>query len=309
MAVRHAERFVVQPGDCTRLDQFLARHVSGCSRRLARTAIASGAVRVNARPGRKGQTLQVGDVVDAELAILDSEPAAQPELGLPILYADHVLVAVDKPAGMPAVALRTDDRNTVANFLLGRFPDLRGAGGSVFEAGLAHRLDSPTSGVLVAARTREAWQDLRTQFRTRRVAKLYLAVVIGAVARRGTVTSPIAHQPRRPRAMCVCTDPQRARAWRARPAITRYRPLRRGDSRTLLAVSIPTGARHQIRVHLASIGHPVVGDTLYGNASASTSPRLLLHAVRLAFAHPVDGRRIVVRSPVPADIRDAALHG
>lgn len=299
------ETFVVPDGEPIRLDQFLVDRWPGGSRRLARLAIEGGTVLVNGRPGRKGQMLRCGDVVRADCASLRRAPAGQPELDVPILYADAAVLAVDKPAGMPAIALRPDDRDTLANFLIGRFPELAEIGGSAFEAGLAHRLDTPTSGVLVAGRSDAARRRLRALFRARRVEKLYLAVVSGEVPGRGVVTAPIAHRPRRPREMSVCADPDRAHALRARPAITQFRPMRRLTAATLLAVHIPTGVRHQIRVHLASIGHPVLGDPLYGDAETGGAPRLLLHAARLAFAHPVDGRRVIIRSPLPADFRAA----
>jgi 23S rRNA pseudouridine1911/1915/1917 synthase len=303
---RAVETFVVAEGEAGRLDQFLVRHLSGCSRRLARRAIAAGTVLVNGRPVRKGQALRPGDVVSAVRVPAADTLAAQEDLALPILYADAALVAVDKPAGLPAAALRADDRDTVANYLLARYPELRGIGGSAFESGLAHRLDNATSGVLVAGRTAAAWRHLRAQFRRRAVDKLYLAVVAGAVGRPGRITSPIAHQPRRRRRMCVCPEPPQASSLGARPAMTHYRPLRRLRGATLLALRIPTGVRHQIRVHLASIGHPVLGDLLYADASAAAaSPRLLLHAARLGFAHPIDGRRIIVRSRLPADFQAA----
>jgi 23S rRNA pseudouridine1911/1915/1917 synthase len=258
------------------------------------------AVVVNGVADARGQALRPGDVVCVYLAPLNCDLAPQPELRLPILYLDEAVIAVDKPAGMPAVALRASDRDTVANGLLGRYPELRGVGGSAFEVGLVHRLDTPTSGVLLAARTTPTWQQLRAQFRAHRVDKLYLAVVAGDVPRSGTIEIPIAHHPDRPRQMCACEDRRRAEPLHARAARTRYRPLRRNGAATLVAVRIRTGVRHQVRVHLAAIGHPLLGDALYADArTAGVAPRLLLHAVRLGFTHPLNGRRIVVRSPLP----------
>lgn len=292
------ETLIVADGECIRLDQFLVRHWPGYSRRLARLAISAGAVLVNDRPGRKGQILNGGDIVRADRSVLERRPLAQPDLAVPVLYADAAIVAVDKPAGMPAVALRADDCDTVANFLLGRVPEVGASGGSVFEAGLAHRLDTATSGVLVAARNAAAWRRLRAQFRRQAVDKLYLAVVAGTVRRRGRVALPIAHRSDRRSEMETCADPHQARLRGARPALTVYRPLRQLNGATLLAVRIPTGMRHQIRVHLAAIGHPVLGDPLYGNAASA--PRLMLHAARIAFAHPTEGRRVIIHSRLPA---------
>jgi len=302
---RDAETFVVGDGDGVRLDQFLVRHLPGCSRRQARLAIGAGAVLVNGRRGRKGQALRPGDVVHADRAAWAGVLAAQPDLAVAVLYEDETVVAVDKPAGMPAIALRAGDRGTVANYLLGRYPELRGVGGTAFEAGLVHRLDTPTSGVLVAARTEVAWRRLREQFRDRRVGKLYLAAVAGDVWHGGSIVTPIAHHPRRPRVMCVCAQPERAYTLRARPALTRFRPVLRVGGATLLAVQIRTGVRHQIRVHLESIGHPVLGDDVYGASAVPAATRLLLHAARLAFAHPADGRRVFIRSALPDDFQAA----
>ena len=293
-----AETFVVQRAS-VRLDQFLVKQLPDGSRRRARLAIAAGAVAVNGRRGRKGQTLRAGDVVRVDLAALAVDLLAQPELRLPILYEDEAVIAVDKPAGMPTVALRASDRDTVANALLGRYPELRSVG-TGFEAGLVHRLDTPTSGVLLAARSASAWQRLRSQFRARRIDKLYLAQVAGDVPRASVVAVAIAHHPDRPRLMCPCADPERAEALHARPARSRYRPLRRHGASTLVAVWMRTGVRHQIRVHLALRGHPLLGDVLYADAAtAAAASRLLLHAVRLGFTHPLSGRRIVLRSPLP----------
>jgi 23S rRNA pseudouridine1911/1915/1917 synthase len=298
---------VVGDHDGIRLDQFVVRRWRGVGRRLARLAIAAGAVTVNGRRARKGQRLQSGDVVRADPGLLARTPAAQPDLAVPVLHEDAALVAVEKPAGMPALALRPSDRDTVANYLLGRYPEVGASAASAMEAGLVHRLDTGTSGVLVAARSAPAWQTLRAQFRERRVDKLYLAVVAGTVRHRGIIDTPIAHRPGRPREMETCADAARARMLRARPALTSYRPLRRLRGATLLAVRIATGMRHQIRVHLASIGHPVLGDALYGDDdSRRAASRLLLHAARIAFAHPSDGRRVIIRSRLPFDF-EAAL--
>jgi 23S rRNA pseudouridine1911/1915/1917 synthase len=237
---------------------------------------------------------------------LQRAPAAQPDLAVPLLYEDAEVIAVEKPAGMPSVALRADDRETIVNYLIARYPELEAIGDAAFEAGLVHRLDTATSGVLVVGRTDAAWRRLRAQFRERAVDKLYLAVVQGRVGQRGTVSAPIAHRPRRPREMLACVDRERAHALRARPALTHYRRLRWQRGAALLGVRIPTGVRHQIRVHLASIGHPVLGDPLYAaDAAARATPRLMLHAARIAFAHPADGRRVIIRSRLPDDFQAA----
>jgi 23S rRNA pseudouridine1911/1915/1917 synthase len=285
--------------DGTRLDRLVADHGGPLSRRRTAAIIAAGAVRVNGRPARKGQLLRRGDVIDIDTAALAPPPLApQAELALPILYEDAVLIAVDKPSGMPATARHAEDRDTAANFLIGHAPETAAAGGTILEAGLVHRLDTGTSGVLLAARTAQAWQAVREQFRQRTAEKRYLAWVDGEVRRPGVRREPIAHDPRRAKAMRVCFNREQARALGARPALTSYRALERRGPATLLAIEIATGVRHQIRVHLAAIGHPVCGDRVYGGSAA---PRLMLHASALAVQHPVTGRRLEIQSQLPDD--------
>jgi 23S rRNA pseudouridine1911/1915/1917 synthase len=289
-------------GERLRLDVFLARHVPGCSRRSAQQAIAAGAVRVNGRRARKGQMVAGNDVVE----VRDNFPAprviqANPQLVIPVLYEDTAVIALDKPAGMPSHALRTDETATVANFLLAYHPELI-AVGKPGEAGVVHRLDTDTSGVLLAARTQDAYDDLRQQFASHHVRKEYLAVVAGDVSAAGVVRAPIAHSRHNRRKMRVSSpvNPD------ARAALTHYRPLERWRDATLLAVHIPTGVMHQIRVHLASIGHPVLGDRLYGMPAAAQLPakRHMLHASGLGFTHPETGQAVSVSSPLPDDFRE-----
>jgi len=290
-------RFVCDAGG-VRLDRFVAEHAAGIGRRRAAAIIAAGAVLVNNRPARKSQGLHAGDVVTIIAAAVRPErPAAASELAIPVLYEDEVLIAVDKPAGVATVALRASDRDTVANFLVARYAEMADAGGTALEAGLVHRLDTGTSGVLVAARTPAAWHALREQFRRRAVEKRYVALVAGTVGAARTLRDPIAHHPTRASAMLVCADPIRARALGARPALTSIRPLQERGAETLIAISIATGVRHQIRAHLAAAGHPVRGDEAYGGAPA---PRLMLHAVALGFRHPLTGAALLIESPPPS---------
>jgi 23S rRNA pseudouridine1911/1915/1917 synthase len=293
-----ATRFVCE-ADGLRLDRFVADHTQVRTRRRTASIIAAGAVRVNGRAARKGCILRRGDVVEIDpLALADVPPPPQADLALPILYEDDALIAVDKPSGMPSVALRAGEIGTVANFLLARAPDTAAAGRTALEAGLVHRLDTGTSGVLLAARSAPAWRDLRAQFRRHAVRKQYLAWVDGDVAASGVRREPIAHDPRRAHAMLACRDAVQAQSLRARPALTRYRPRERRGRTTLLAVEIATGVRHQIRVHLAAAGHPVCGDALYGGSAA---PRLMLHAALLGVRHPVSRRALSIDSPPPGD--------
>jgi len=289
---------VPDPSAPLRLDVFLTRALQACSRRLARQMIAAGAVRINGRHARKGVSVVGGDSVDVDdswLAPLVLQP--NPQLQVPILYEDPAVMAVDKPAGLPSHALRGDEAATIANFLLACHPEIAAVGRGPLEPGIVHRLDVETSGVLLVARTPTAYDALRRQFSEHRVRKEYRAVVHGDVTRGGEIRTPIAATRNRARVrVCRTMEPG------GRTALTRVQPLERFGAFTLLAIEISTGVRHQIRVHLASIGHPVVGDRHYGPADArSDAPRHLLHAYRLGFTHPGSGQYTEVSSPLPPD--------
>jgi 23S rRNA pseudouridine1911/1915/1917 synthase len=284
-----------------RLDHFLGQHVDGLSRRAAREAIDAGQVRVNGRHARKSAPVAPGDVVEvADEALVAPRPAPSPDLAIDVVYEDSALVVVDKPAGLPTLARRDGEEATVASFLVGRFPDCADAGDVPLEAGIVHRLDNDTSGLLVAARTPEAYRNLRRQFAERQVVKEYTALVEGLIREEGWIRTPIAPERRR-------RDQMRAseNAPGARPAETHYRPLQQVGRATLLAVRIRTGVRHQIRVHLASIGHPIVGDVRYGARVDPAARRQMLHACYLELDHPVSGTRLDLRSGIPADFNEA----
>jgi 23S rRNA pseudouridine1911/1915/1917 synthase len=282
-----------------RLDLFLTSHVPSCSRRRAQRAIAAGEVRLNGKRTRKGATVGDGDVVQVADALYELPVVRpNPRLALRVVYADAELIAIDKPAGMPSHALRPEETETVANFLLARYPELAAVGRNGLEPGIVHRLDTDTSGVLLAARTPAAYQALRRQFAAHRVTKEYLALVDGEVTEPGELHAPIRRAGRNPGVMRVCTTPDA----RTRPAGTAYRPIERLGPRTLLEVRILTGVMHQIRVHLASIGHPIVGDRVYGVQPAPPLPhRQLLHACRVALTHPRTGKLTHISAPLPPD--------
>jgi len=195
-----------------RLDIFLARHLPGVGRRAARALIARGAVRLNGRRTRKADMVHPNDLVCVAEPASAASVCLPPEADLPIavLHADDVMVAIDKPPGMPVHALRPGERGTAANFLVARYPEVSRLG-SALEAGLVNRLDTGTSGVLLAARSPDAHSNLRRMFGTRQVSKLYLAIVVGNIARGGRIATPIAHAPHNRRRMCVCPNSSRAR--------------------------------------------------------------------------------------------------
>ena len=272
------------------------------SRRLVRRLIAEGAVCVNGRPAAKGVRVARGDRVT--LPDLPATITPEPGLALAVLHEDDALVALDKPGGMPGHALDPRQRGTAAAFLLARYPEMADVGDPL-APGLVHRLDSGTSGLLVAARTRAAHCALRAALRARAVEKRYLAWVAGdASALDGArVALPLAHDPRDRRRMLPATAG--VRAW---PAETRLAIVAAGRERSLVEATILTGVTHQVRVHLAARGHPVLGDVLYGGAPAGLPRgRHALHAAGLTLPHPTDGRPLSLSALLPADL--AALGG
>jgi len=276
-----------------RLDRFLAAHVPRRSRRVLLAVIASGAVRVNGRRARKGDLVRAGDVIEVPEQCW-AEVRLQPnaELRVPVLYADTAVIALDKPAGMPAVALDAADTRSAANFLMAQYLDSASASPNALEAGIVHRLDNETSGILLAARRRDAYTDLRRQFAAGTPLKEYLAVVSGRVTTSGRINTRLAHAGDH---MKVVAAPA------GRPAETAYWPVEHVSGATLLRLQISTGVRHQIRIHLASVGHAILGDRLYGADAGAGVPRQLLHASRLVVTHPSSGQPLELRCAAPPD--------
>ena len=282
-----------------RLDKVVAE-LFGISRRRAMEWVAEDRVRVNGRRVPKGQPVAAGSRVEVRLPPPDA-PVPQPDLPLRIVHADAFLVVADKPAGMPSHPLKPGELGTAANALVGRFAELAKVGPSAREGGLVHRLDTDTSGLLLAARTDAAHALLRAQFAARTVQKGYLALAFGEIHGGGEVALPLAHDPQDPRKVRAASDPEWAAEHGARPAITRFSPIERRGGFTLLEVEIPTGVLHQIRAHLAFIGHPIAGDALYGGQELPGLHRHFLHAARLELAHP-DGSTARFQSSLPPDL-------
>ena len=309
-------RFVVGPGEGGRLDRLLAARYPGVGRRRWAQLLAGGAVRIGGRVARKGDRVAPGDAIDLdrEPAVgSDLAPVAQPELPLAILHQDDLVVAIDKPAGMPSHPLVAGETGTVANALVARFPGVAGAGRDPREAGLVHRLDRGTSGVLLAARTPEAWHALRGAFSGGRVSKRYLALVLGA-ARDGRCDLPLVQRGRR----ALIAHDHGARG--AMAAETRWRvrataPTGPGQVVTLVEAETATGRMHQVRAHLAAAGHPLVGDPLYGGPidlavavaggggeSVAVAVALpFLHAAAIEIDHPAGTGRLAIQAPLPPE--------
>ena len=284
-----------------RLDHFLHERLPQFSRARIQDWIKSGRVLVNGERARASRAVRPADAIEVDPAEPPPLHAAPEEIPLSVLYEDQDVAAIDKPAGMVVHAGAGIRSGTVVNALLHRFGALSGAAGAL-RPGIVHRLDRYTSGVLLVAKNDAAHRALADQFSGRRVEKVYLALVHGAVKREtGRIDRPITRDPARRVRMT-------ARLGRGRPAWSEYRVLRRFERFTLLEVRIGTGRTHQIRAHLASIGHPVAGDTLYGApAKAENRPplgRYFLHAHRVRFRRPANSEEICVVSPLPKELAD-----
>ena len=278
-----------------RLDHVVARARGDVAVAEARRLIDAGAVRVDGRVARKGvrvvagQTVDVAEVVDA--AGVDPDAAVVVRW----LHVDDALVAIDKPAGVPSHPLRAGERGTAANAIVARFPECAAASTDPREGGLAHRLDNATSGVLLAARTRAAWEALRAAMGAAACEKTYLAEVVGAPPDAGVETAPIGRAGRRGGRV-------RVGAGRAPLAArTAWEVVERRASTTLVRARLHAGRAHQVRAHLAAAGFPIVGDEIYGAAAppALDGARLRLHAHTIALPHPSTGAALLIEAPPP----------
>ena len=310
-----------------RLDQFLAAQLEGVSRSRVQLLMEQGDVLVNGKRGKPSLKLRGGEHI-----VVTGEPLPAPlkavaeNIPLDVVYEDADLAVVNKPAGMMvhAGSGQTEDarsRGTLVNALLYRFQALSSIGGEL-RPGIVHRLDKNTSGLIVVAKNDRAHAALGEMFARRRIQKTYIALVHGAIAKeKGTINASLGRDPLRRTRMTARPVEN------ARTAVSHYEVIRRIRSRfgkfTLVRVRIETGRTHQIRVHMASIGHPVVGDTLYGAAGQLTDQaaaqsksvrhgkqpdklrlgRNFLHAARLEFAHPVTGKQLQLEARLPPELQ------
>jgi 23S rRNA pseudouridine1911/1915/1917 synthase len=296
-------QFVISDADTgIRLDAAVHAQCPASTRALIRRAIAAGGVTVNGRAVDKGDKLDAGDAVAVRCLPETGEARVRADaaVALDVLYEDAALIAVNKPAGLACQPLDADETGTIANGLVARYPELLAVGDTPLAAGVLHRLDGGTSGVVLAARTPEVYAAMRRQFRDREIIKRYVALVEGSVTEPGRLTHDLAHQPAfRGRMVEARTVAQPDRVMRA---VTEYRPVRRIGSQTMLEVTIRTGVTHQIRCQLTLIGHPVVGDVRYGAAAVAGFNRHFLHAQAICFRHPLMGDRREITAPLTADL-------
>ena len=291
----------------SRLDRFLAASLS-LSRSQLQRLIKEGCVLVAGKAAKANQAVKPGQEISIEVpALIDAAPAAE-DLPLPIVYQDKDLIVVDKPAGMVVHPAAGHESGTLVNALLHHVDDLSGIGGEK-RPGIVHRLDKGTSGLMVVAKHDTSHQELARQFAQREVEKEYLALAWGEVMAGRRIDAPIGRDPANRKKMAS----ESARVRRTRAAATRIvRAEHFGRVLTLVQVAIHTGRTHQIRVHLSAIGHPIVGDALYGGVhrrvpgdirAVTHLDRPFLHSARLAFTHPDDGRRMEFLSAMPADLQ------
>jgi 23S rRNA pseudouridine1911/1915/1917 synthase len=293
-------RGVAERGEqVSRLDLRVARQ-SGVSRSAAQLLIAGGHVTVNDRPAKSGQRVGADDdvvVVIPPAAAPISEPAG-PQVPLSIVYEDDALAVIDKPAGLVVHPAPGHPAGTLADGLRQRGTTWSRLGGEQ-RPGIVHRLDRDTSGLLVVAKTEAAHHSLSLQLQRRTLGRVYWALVHGTFREStGRVDAPIGRDPGHRQRMAVVDG--------GRPAVTDFAVMERMRRFTRLEVRLLTGRTHQIRVHLASISHPIAGDAVYGRRGDEVSTRPALHAQRLTFLHPDDGRRCDFTSPLPAEL-EAAL--
>jgi 23S rRNA pseudouridine1911/1915/1917 synthase len=308
-----ARQFIV-PAEAAgdRLDVFLARQMPDWSRSQIKRLIRDGLVTVGSAPAKKS-----GEVIEAGMPISvraeHEELRATPEdLPLAVIYEDSDILVVNKAAGMVVHVGSGIKSGTLVNAILHRFAPLGGIStmGGDLRPGIVHRLDKMTSGLVVVAKNDAAHRRLSDQFKAREVHKTYVALVHGRVAAdRGEISRSVGRDPRRRTRM-------KAGGIAPREALTRYRVLRRFGHFTLVEALPQTGRTHQIRVHLASLGHPVVGDTTYGapaklrfgDSEEPTLPRTFLHAAKLAFMHPLTGAPLEFEAPLPEELATFLAH-
>jgi 23S rRNA pseudouridine1911/1915/1917 synthase len=293
--------------DDIRLDSFARQCLPQLSRREIERAIGERRFFVNGKSGRKGNRLSGGDflVFIGPQQWLAVRPPPNLHLDIPIVYEDSMILAVNKPAGVATHGFSGRDTETLANFVLAKRPSLINIGKNRWEPGLVHRLDRETSGLVIVAKTQTAFDRLRLELRRRQINKKYLALVWGRTAAERLVDLPLAHDPRDRRRMQPAAALSCAKGQRIWHAVTRFRKIGEARGLSLVEVEMTTGVTHQIRVHLAAIGHAIVGDSLYGVDATETFglERHFLHASSLEFRHPADGRIVNLKADLPNELR------
>ena len=288
-----------------RFDQALAELLPDYSRSRLSAMVKDGAITLDNRPAQPKTKMLGGETIEARLTAREEESAFQPEdVPLNVLHEDDALIVLDKPAGMVVHPAAGNWSGTLLNGLLFRNP----AVANLPRAGIVHRLDKDTSGVMVAAKTEAAQLALVRQLQARTVKRIYVALVRGNLGKDGRIDAPIGRHPHHRTRMAVVKEHEAGK-----PAVTHYRVLERFAFHTLVECRLETGRTHQIRVHMQSLGYPLEGDTVYGptmtgiddevRAAIREFGRQALHARRLSFVHPLEGVERTFEAPLPAEMR------
>jgi len=282
----------IADGEGERLDRAISAQVSGVSRALAQRLIKDGEVTVNGRLSKPSYRVQPGDEILVRVPGETPEEILPEDIPLDVIYEDDVLLVVNKPAGMVVHPALGHTSGTLVNAVLARCPQVAEVGGPE-RAGIVHRLDKDTSGLILIAKDEPTRAALQRQFKRRQVVKTYLALVEDQVQpREGIIEAPVGRDKRQRKKMAVVR--------RGRQARTTYRAVEYFPYHTLLEVRPHTGRTHQVRVHLAWMGYPIVGDAVYGRRRQRLlSSRHFLHAARLRFTHPTTGEEIEFEAPLP----------
>jgi 23S rRNA pseudouridine1911/1915/1917 synthase len=286
----------------SRLDSWLAREEDGISRARWQQLIKEERVTVDGATYKPNTSLKGGERITYTIPPPDLTELLPEDIPLDVLYEDGAIIAINKPAGMVVHPAPGHSSGTLVNALLHHCTDLGGIGGEL-RPGIVHRLDKDTSGVILVAKTDSALNGLQNQFKNRETKKYYEAIVTGVPSpSSGTINQPIGRHPTQRKKM-------QANARNGRNAVTHYETLQAFQDAAHLSVRIETGRTHQIRVHLASIGHPVLGDTLYGKQRTASlsiqAGRQMLHAKSITFTHPETGVEMTLSAPLAADFSAA----
>jgi 23S rRNA pseudouridine1911/1915/1917 synthase len=281
-----------------RLDRFLAQSLPAFSRARLQTLIRDEFVILNGKAARPRELLRAGDTVELREPEIEKVEAQPEQIKLDVIFEDDDLLVLNKPAGIVMHPGAGHQQHTLVNALLAHCQNLSGIGGKE-RPGIVHRLDKETSGALVVAKNDATHRDLSSQFAARTMTKIYLALVAGILRKKtGIIDKAIARHPVHRQRMSIARR-------QGRSAKTEYRVIRSGADISLVECTLHSGRTHQIRVHLHHLGHPVLGDKLYGGKRAGDYPRQMLHAWKLAFRHPRSGDEMSFEAPVPSDFGSA----
>jgi len=302
-------RFLILPQEAgVRLDKLLCTKLPGIGRTAVKRLFVEGRVKVGDDGGfghraAKGDVGGEGQFVDVDVVATDATATPDPDAPLQVVFETDLILILEKPSGQPTAPLAPGERGALANALVARFPEVASCGFSPREPGLCHRLDTDTSGLVLAARNPVAFTTLTTALREGRLDKRYLLLVrADGLPESGTIDIPIAPHPKDRRRVLACSHPRDVQRNNPRPASTTWSRVRERNGIALVEAHAPRALRHQIRAHFAAIGHPLLGDVLYGGDASVGLGRHALHAHRIAWGGDATVPAFVAMSPLPTDL-------